>query len=36
MVEGADHNQHNLQRAQDHMKHQAYKHKQERTFQVGD
>lgn len=30
-----DHIQHNLQRAQDHMKHQADKHRQERTFHVG-
>jgi hypothetical protein len=31
-----DHIQHNLQRAQDRMKHQVDKNRQERTFQVGD
>jgi hypothetical protein len=30
-----DHIQHNLQRAQDHKKHQADKHRQERSFHVG-
>jgi hypothetical protein len=31
-----DHIQHNMQRAQDRMKHQADNHRQELTFQVGD